>query len=121
MIVVGIVATTSCADEFLDQTSPSEMTDETVWNSTYYTSLRINKLYAGMVDGDRTYDQDITIKWGLNSDVELVDGLGNYNASPLFLTSATHGTTCTPSSKTQTLTSREYAAAAYSAPATLPL
>ena len=48
MIVVGIVATTSCADEFLDQTSPSEMTDETVWNSTYYTSLRINKLYAGM-------------------------------------------------------------------------
>lgn len=134
MIVVGIVATTSCADEFLDQTSPSEMTDKTVWNSTYYTSLRINKLYAGMVDGDRTYDQDITIKWGLNSDVELVDGLGsnatnsthyrgvgNYNASPLFLTSATHGTTCTPSSKTQTLTSREYAAAAYSAPATLPL
>lgn len=97
MIVVGIVATTSCADEFLDQTSPSEMTDETVWNSTYYTSLRINKLYAGMVDGDRTYDQDITIKWGLNSDVELVDGLGsnatnsthyrgvgNYNASPAF-------------------------------------
>ena len=97
MIAVGIVATTSCADEFLDQTSPSEMTDETVWNSTYYTSLRINKLYAGMVDGDRTYDQDITIKWGLNSDVELVDGLGsnatnsthyrgvgNYNASPAF-------------------------------------
>lgn len=97
MIVVGIVATTSCTDEFLDQTSPSEMTDETVWNSTYYTSLRINKLYAGMVDGDRTYDQDITIKWGLNSDVELVDGLGsnatnsthyrgvgNYNASPAF-------------------------------------
>ena len=97
MIVVGIVAITSCADEFLDQTSPSEMTDETVWNSTYYTSLRINKLYAGMVDGDRTYDQDITIKWGLNSDVELVDGLGsnatnsthyrgvgNYNASPAF-------------------------------------
>ena len=123
MIVVGIVATTSCADEFLDQTSPSEMTDETVWNSTYYTSLRINKLYAGMVDGDRTYDQDITIKWGLNSDVELVDGLGS-NA-----TNSTHyrgvgnynGTTCTPSSKTQTLTSREYAAAAYSAPATLPL
>lgn len=97
MIVVGIVATTSGTDEFLDQTSPSEMTDETVWNSTYYTSLRINKLYAGMVDGDRTYDQDITIKWGLNSDVELVDGLGsnatnsthyrgvgNYNASPAF-------------------------------------
>ena len=134
MIVVGIVATTSCADEFLDQTSPSEMTDETVWNSTYYTSLRINKLYAGMVDGDRTYDQDITIKWGLNSDVELVDGLGATRQTqpitvalattthhPLFLTSATHGTTCTPSSKTQTLTSREYAAAAYSAPATLPL
>lgn len=97
MMIAGIAAITSCADEFLDQASPSEMTDETVWNSTYYTGQRVNMLYAGMVDGDRTYDQDITIKWGLNSDVELVDGLGsnatntthyrgvgNYNASPAF-------------------------------------
>lgn len=74
MIVVGIVATTSCADEFLDQTSPSEMTDETVWNSTYYTSLRINKLYAGMVDGLGSNATNSTH----------YRGVGNYNASPAF-------------------------------------
>ena len=49
-----------------------------------------------MVDGDRTYDQDIPIKWGACTDVEVVGnalgaeayngtsyrGAGNYNASP---------------------------------------
>lgn len=92
----GIIGISSCSD-FLDQSSPSELNDETVWNSTYYTGLRVNKLYGGMVDGDRTYDQDITIKWGLNTDIELVDGLGsnasngtnyrgvsNYNVDPAF-------------------------------------
>lgn len=65
----------SCSD-FLDQTSPSEQTDETVWNSTYYTSLRVNKLYGGLGQ-DRTYSQDLAIVWNMNSDCELVDGLGN--------------------------------------------
>lgn len=92
----GVIGISSCSD-FLDQSSPSEQTDLTVWNSTYYTGLRVNKLYGGMVDGDRTYDQDIPIKWGANTDIELVDGLGsnattttnyrgvgNYNASSGF-------------------------------------
>lgn len=92
---VGALTITSCSD-FLDQTSPSEMNSTTVYNSTYYTGLRVNKLYAGMVDGDRTYDQDIPIKWGACTDVEVVGnalgaeayngtsyrGAGNYNASP---------------------------------------
>ena len=92
-LTAGIASMMSCSD-FLDQTSPSEQTDETVWNSTYYTGIRVNKVYGGLGQ-DRTYSQDWAIVWNLNSDIELVDGLGNdatnttsergnmnYNASP---------------------------------------
>lgn len=77
----GILAMSSCSD-FLDQTSPSQQTDETVWNSVFYTGTRVNKLY-GALGQDRTYSQDLSIVWNLNSDCELVDGLGTdaYNAS----------------------------------------
>ena len=77
----GIIAMSSCSD-FLDQTSPSEQTDETVWNSVFYTGTRVNKLY-GALGQDRTYSQDLSIVWNINSDCELVDGLGTdaYNAS----------------------------------------
>ena len=83
----------SCSD-FLDQTSPSELTNETISQSTYYTGLTVNKIYGGLAQ-DATYSQYIPIIWGLNSDCELVDGLGddatnatsergnmNYNANP---------------------------------------
>lgn len=82
-----------CSD-FLEQTSPSENNQETTYNSEYYTSLRVNKIYGGLTY-DETYSQYMNIVWALNSDVELVDGLGsdaantgsergnmNYNASP---------------------------------------
>ena len=49
-LTAGIASMMSCSD-FLDQTSPSEQTDETVWNSTYYTGIRVNKVYGGL--GDR--------------------------------------------------------------------
>ena len=47
--IVGISAVvfTSCSD-FLDQTSPSEMTGEAVFNSTTYTQQALNKVYAGL-------------------------------------------------------------------------
>ena len=66
---------TSCSD-FLDQESPSEQNDESVWESAFYTEARVNKLYGGLGQ-DRTYSQDLAIVWNLNSDIELVDGLGN--------------------------------------------
>ena len=44
--------------------------------SPYYTNLRVNKLYGGMGQ-DRTYAQDLSIVWNLNSDCELIDGLGS--------------------------------------------
>lgn len=71
----GALTITSCSD-FLDQNSPSELNSETVYNSTYYTSLRVNKIYGGLLQ-DRTYAQELSIVWGLNSDCELVDGLGD--------------------------------------------
>ncbi len=92
-IATGVLfSNTSCKD-FLDQQSPSEHTDADVWESTYYTELRVNKLYGAMGQ-DRTYSQDLAIVWNMNSDVELVDGLGtnatavsergamNYNMDP---------------------------------------
>lgn len=85
----------SCSD-FLDQKSESDMDGDVVFNSEYYTGLRVNKLYGALAQ-DRTYSQDIPIKWGSNTDCELVDGLGqnaynethyrgvgNYNVNPGF-------------------------------------
>lgn len=77
----GLVGVTSCSD-FLDQSSPSQQTDEIVWNSAFFTKARVDQLYGGMINGDRTYDQDIPIKWGTNTDVELVDGLGSNATLP---------------------------------------
>lgn len=89
-IMLGVL---SCSD-FLNQTSPSELDNNTVFNSIYYTNLTLNKVYGGLTQ-DQTYSQYIPIVWGLNSDCELVDGLGtdatntssergnmNYNMDP---------------------------------------
>lgn len=72
---LGMFALTSCSD-FLDQKSESELSDDAVWGSTYYTQLRVNQLY-GKLTNDRSYSQDLAIVWNMNSDIELVDGLGN--------------------------------------------
>jgi hypothetical protein len=90
--VVGI-STTSCSD-FLDQTSPSEMTEETVFNSVYYANNVLNKVY-GALTADQTYSNYFSIVWPTNSDYELIDGFGssstdassergnmNYNQNP---------------------------------------
>ena len=92
-LAIGILSTTSCSD-FLDQTAPSELPQNSVFESVAYTGFAINKLYGDMAQ-DETYSQYLPIIWGLNSDCELVDGLGsdtqntahnrgamNYNVSP---------------------------------------
>lgn len=76
---MSIVAFSSCSD-FLDQTSPSEMTGGAVFNSTTYTQQALNKVYAGLTR-DETYVQSIPIHFGMNSDIELVDGLGATNST----------------------------------------
>lgn len=74
ILSLGALSMVSCSD-FLDQTSPSEQNTENVYNSTYYTSLVINKIY-GNLGRDYTYSQCVPIIWGANSDTELIDGLG---------------------------------------------
>lgn len=76
-LTMGMLSMVSCSD-FLDKTSPSELNTESVYNSTYYTGLRINKIYGGLSD-DRTYAQDFSIVMGLNTDCELIDALDNTN------------------------------------------
>ncbi len=90
-LALGLAGLTGC-DDFLEQNSKSEMNDETVFNSVYYTGLRVNKVY-GLMGQDQTYSQVIPIVSSTNSDCELVDGLGtnstaasergvmNYNAT----------------------------------------
>ena len=91
---VGFLALSSCSD-FLDQKSASELDTENTYNSEYYTSTFINKIYGGLTQ-DRTYSQDMAFIYLMNSDVELVDGLGanatlisergfcNYNTTPAY-------------------------------------
>ena len=94
VLAVSLMVGLSACSDFLDQASPSELNDQTVYSSTYYTGLRVNKIY-GILTLDETYSQYIPIDWGANSDCELIDGLGaqaydtnrergvmNYNASP---------------------------------------
>lgn len=71
----GVFALSSCND-FLDQTSKTEHSADEVYNSTFYTEGRVNKLYGAMTQ-DRTYSQDLAFTWNMNSDIELVDGLGD--------------------------------------------
>ena len=76
-LLIGGVALnmmTSCSD-FLDQRSPSELTEETVFNSIYYANNVLNKVY-GSLTNDQTYSQYFAFVWCLNSDYELVDGFG---------------------------------------------
>lgn len=79
IVGIGAIILTSCSD-FLDQTSPSEMTGDAVFNSTTYTQQALNKVYAGLTK-DETYVQSAPIHFGMNSDIELVDGLGATNSN----------------------------------------
>jgi len=76
IFAVAAVALTmvSCSD-FLEQTSESQQSTETTYESPYYTSLVVNKIY-GLLSRDYTYSQVIPIIWGANTDTELIDGLG---------------------------------------------
>lgn len=92
-LALSLSVFSSCSD-FLDQTAPSDMDSETLYNNAYYTSLALNKVYGSLTQ-DQTYSQWLPIIAGLNTDCELVDGLGddanntnhergcmNYNCSP---------------------------------------
>ena len=62
-LAAGALALSSCSD-FLDQNSPSELSQEHVFNNEYYTSAVINQIYGDLTN-DRTYSQDWAILYGL--------------------------------------------------------
>ena len=93
LLAAGLVTMVSCSD-FLDQTSPSELDNSAAFNNTYYTGLAVNKIYGSLTQ-DQAYSAFMPIIAGLNTDCELVDGLGsdanntssergnmNYNMNP---------------------------------------
>lgn len=55
----GVLSTTACSD-FLEQNSPSDLTSETISQSSYYTGLTVNKIYGDLTN-DITYSQAIPI------------------------------------------------------------
>ena len=75
----GVVSAASCSD-FLDQTSPSEITTQTACESAENANLILNKVYGELTKGE-TYTQYVSMHWATNSDIELIDGLGEGNVS----------------------------------------
>ena len=75
----GVVSFASCSD-FLDQTSPSEITTQTACESAENANLILNKVYGELTKGE-TYTQYVSMHWATNSDIELIDGLGEGNVS----------------------------------------
>lgn len=76
---VGALAVTACSD-FLDQSSPSEITTNTACESVENAELILNKVYGELTKGE-TYTQYVSMHWATNSDIELIDGLGESNAN----------------------------------------
>lgn len=69
----SLLTLASCSD-FLDQTSPSEMFPEVVYNSEIFTEQTINLVYSGMTL-DHTYGCRIPLNYAMNTDCELVDAV----------------------------------------------
>ena len=61
----------SCSD-FLDQYSPSELTEEVVYNSAEYTKQAVNRIYTHLTK-DHMYGARLPLNFSTNSDIELVD------------------------------------------------
>ena len=59
---MGLLSITSCSD-FLDQSSPSEIKGDMVFNSLTFTEQSLNKVYAGLTL-DHTYGARIPLNFG---------------------------------------------------------
>ncbi len=79
LLGVGVLTMASCSD-FLDQSSPSEITTNTACESVENANLILNKVYGELTKGE-TYTQYVSMHWATNSDIELIDGLGESNAT----------------------------------------
>ncbi|PXV63600.1 putative outer membrane starch-binding protein [Dysgonomonas alginatilytica] len=60
----------SCSD-FLETSSDSKMTDETIYTSVYYTESAVKGIYDRIADA-QMYAQRLSINWSTNNDIEFV-------------------------------------------------
>lgn len=82
LIYIGIAALSflffSCED-YLETSSDSKLTDETVYTSTYYAETVVMGLYDRVADA-QMYAQRVSINWSTNNDIEFVGASENdYN------------------------------------------
>lgn len=61
----------SSCNDFLETESPSKMTDETVYSSTYYAESAVLGIYDRIADA-QMYAQRISLNWSTNNDIEFV-------------------------------------------------
>lgn len=90
-IVASSLAFSSCND-FLETSSDSKMTEETIFKSPYYTESAVLGLYDRIADA-QMYAQRVSLNWSTNNDIEFVGadeksynqnsnrGVSNYYAS----------------------------------------
>lgn len=61
----------SSCNDFLETSSDSKMTDETVYTSTYYAESAVKGIYDRIADA-QMYAQRVSINWSTNNDIEFV-------------------------------------------------
>lgn len=69
----GVLMATSCSD-FLDQTSPSEMFPDVVYNNESFAEQTITSIYSGLTK-DVTYGSRFPFNYSMNTDTELADAI----------------------------------------------
>lgn len=73
MLLGGVLMGATSCNDFLDQTSPSEHTEENIFNSIYYTGTVLNKAYGQLTHGDGAYTQVMAITTTAGTDCEIID------------------------------------------------
>lgn len=74
LIYIGIAAFSfmfSSCNDFLETSSDSKMTDETIYTSVYYSESVVKGIYDRIADA-QMYAQRLSINWSTNNDIEFV-------------------------------------------------
>jgi len=69
--IAALVFALSSCNDFLETSSPSNLNDETVYSSVYYTQTQVQGLYDRIADA-QMYAQRLSLNWSTNNDIEFV-------------------------------------------------
>lgn len=80
--IIFLFACISCADDFLDTTSPSKLSSETVFQTSSMAKAALMGVYGKMTDSN-IYGQKLSVNWQGFSDIESNQGFttGAYNSN----------------------------------------